>query len=98
MKKNYEKRLERLESRPAQQWSDVCCWVCQGRFYDELDEEQRARYCAYRGVDRTALEEVEHAVSGTLHFKLERKPEPPTPSKLREIADYIEETFFKRKE
>lgn len=88
--KNYDKRLEKLESNPAQQWRDVRCLICQGRYYDELSDEQRHRYCEYRGIEQNAYEEVETAVSGSLHFRLEPKPDPPTPSKLREIIKQIQ--------
>ena len=88
--KNYDKRLKKLESNPAQQWRDVGCLICQGRFYDELSDEQRQRYCECRGIERNAFEEVEKAVSGSLHFQLEPKPDPPTPSKLREIIKQIQ--------
>ncbi len=90
MKNNYEKRLSRLEARPAQQWGDVRCWLCQHRFYDDLTETEQERYCEYRQVDKTAFEEVNLAVTGSLHIRLEPKPDPPTPSKLREIIKQIQ--------
>lgn len=94
--KNYDKRLKKLESNPAQQWRDVRCLICQGRYYDELSDEQQMRYCEYRGIERNAFEEVETAVSGSLHFRLEPKPDPPTPSKLREIIKQLQTIFERR--
>lgn len=94
--KNYDKRLKKLESNPAQQWRDVRCLICQGRYYDELSDEQRHRYCEYWGTERNAFEEVETAVSGSLHFRLEPKPDPPTPSKLREIIKQLQTIFERR--
>ena len=94
--KNYDKRLEKLESNPAQQWRDVRCLICQGRYYDELTADQRQRYCEYRGIERNAFEEVETAVSGSLHFRLEPKPDSPAPSKLRHIITQLQTIFEKR--
>lgn len=94
MKKNFEKRLEKLESRPAQPWQAVRCWICQGKYYDELNDEQQQRYCEYIGTTPEVFADCNLAVTGSLHIKLEPKPDPPTSSRLRQIADYIEETFF----
>ncbi len=92
--KNYDRRLARLESIPAQQWRDVRCMICQGCFYDELTDEQQKRYCEYIGTTPDVFEECNLAAAGTLHLQLESKPETPTPSKLREIIGAIENTIF----
>lgn len=89
MKSLFERRVEKLEAKSGQEYSDINCLICQGRFYDELSEEQRYRYCEYYGVDKQAFEEVNLAVIGTLHFRLERKLKPPTSSEMNVL---IEET------
>lgn len=88
--KQFERRLDKLESRPAQKWGDVRCLICQGKHYDELTPEQQVRYCEYIGTTKDVYEECNLAVVGNLHIPLERKPEPPTPSKLRQIIDEVE--------
>lgn len=90
MKQNYERRLEKLESNPSQQWRDVRCLICQGKYYDELTAEQQTRYCEYIGTTPEAFADCNLAVTGSLHIRLESKPDPPTPSKLREIIKQIQ--------
>ena len=70
-----------------------------GAFYDECTDEDKNAYCAYIGTEREALETVRGYLLGTLHFKLERKPKPPTPDEhranVREVEAFFDE---KRKE
>lgn len=61
-----------------------------GAFYDELTDEEKNIYCAYYGADRQALEEVTSVVMGSLHFKLEHKPKPPTETQFRERVQEVE--------
>lgn len=66
-----ESRLDRLESSRGA-FGDIIALIRQGAFYDELTDEQRQQYALYKGVSPKALEDVELAVNGTLHFKIER--------------------------
>lgn len=64
-------RLDRLESSRGA-FGDIIALIRQGAYYDALTDEQRAQYAAYKGVTTQAIETVENAVNGGLHFKLER--------------------------
>lgn len=90
MKSLFERRVEKLEAKSGQEYSDINCLICQGRFYDELSEEQRYRYCEYYGVDKQAFEDVNLAVIGTLHFKLEHKRKPSTRAEMNALIEEIE--------
>ncbi len=64
-------RLDRLESSRGA-FGEIIALIRQGAFYDEVTDEQRREYAAYKGVTTQAVETVENAVNGGLHFKLER--------------------------
>ena len=89
MKSMFENRVEKLEAKSGQEYSDIHWLICQGRFYDELSEEQQYRYCSYFGVDKQAFEAVNLAVTGTLHFKLERHRKPPTRPEMDALIEEI---------
>lgn len=73
----------------------VAAAINRGAFYDELTDEEKNAYCGYLGTEREALETVHGYILGTLHFKVERKPKPPTPeehrARVREVEAYFEE-------
>ena len=48
--------------------------VRDGKRYDELNDSEKDLYSQYRGTPRTVLEEIEIAVSGSLDFPLQLKP------------------------
>ena len=88
------RRIKHLEAKTKPQFAEVLEWIRVGRFYDELTDQEKDRYCEYRGHDREAMEEIEMMVTGDIHFLLERKPIPPTKAQMQqirqEIEDYIE--------
>ena len=57
--------------------------LANGAYYDELTGEEKNAYCDYYGIERQALEELNGYVLGSLHFKLERRPAPPTETQFR---------------
>lgn len=61
-------RLERLES--LDRGNGIERIARRGAYYDELTPEQRQQYATYKGVTVEAIETVELAVSGNLHFPL----------------------------
>lgn len=69
----------------------VAAAINRGAFYDECTDEEKNAYCAYYGTERQALEEVNGFILGSLHFKLERKPKPPTEAQFRERVREVEE-------
>lgn len=64
--------------------------IAAGAYYDEITEAEKDVYCEYRGFDREAMESVELAVTGTLHFQLEKKPKPPTEAQFRQTLREVE--------
>ena len=64
--------------------------LSRGAYYDECTDEEKNAYCAYYGTEREALEEVNGFILGTLHFRLERKPKPPTEAQFRERVREVE--------
>ena len=94
-----DRRLTRLEA--AGDDPVVLGWIRQERFYDELTNDEKARYCCYYcgSNDYRAVEEVLIAVGQGLHFQLERKLKPPSPSEHRAIVAEIEAEVddFKRR-
>ena len=89
---NVKARLNRLEAQHSQGFADVLSWIRAGRYYDELSDSERERYCLYRGSDRMGLEQVEDYFNG-LHFQLESNPPPPTPTQHAETVKELEEWF-----
>lgn len=62
-------RLERLESSRGA-FGEIIALIRQGAYYDALTDEQRQQYAEYHGITVAALEGVEIAVNGDLHFPL----------------------------
>lgn len=90
--KSYEKRLKTLETaRPP--FSDVLELIRQRARYDELDEQQKSRYCQMTGTPRKVYEEIALDVVGDLHILLQRF-DSPTPDELKEIIDELEQTVL----
>ena len=89
---NVRQRLRRLEKGTGTPFADVLGWIRAGRYYDELSDSQKERYCLYRDCDRLGLEQVNGYFNG-LHFRLERNPAPPTPTQHAETVKELEEWF-----
>lgn len=70
--RSFEKRLSLLEGKQLPDAVTVERWIAAGRFYDDLTDEEKEMYCSYKLVDREVFEEIETAVTGTLHHRLER--------------------------
>ena len=86
--KSYQKRLIALETAsPA--FADVLKLIRRGARYDELNDQQKSRYCSMIGTPRRVYEEIELAVVGDLHTLLQ-KIEPPTPDELRSVIEELE--------
>ena len=94
--KTYQRRLKALETAsPA--FADVLKLIRRGARYDELDDQQKSRYCSMIGTPQKVYEGVELAVVGDLHTLLQ-KFEPPTPEELRDIIEEHEIIINERKE
>lgn len=83
-------RLDRLEAVRGS-FGEIIALIRQGAYYDELTDEQRQEYALYKGVQRKALEDVELAVNGSLHFKLERHK---TADSIAATAAEVEQLIF----
>jgi len=92
-------RLQKLEVKvrggmPPQ----VADWLDAELYFDDLTPEQQAIYCQYRwDATQPPMKYLAGLVPGceyTDHFKLDRKPPPPTRAELeaavREVAEYME--------
>lgn len=91
-------RLKRLERSATSggDFADVLSWIRAGRFYDELDDSQKEKYCAYQGFPRKGMEDVENMIRGNLHIALEYKPKPLTQDEIRERAEWVQ-TFMEER-
>ena len=67
-------------------------WIQAGRYYDDLSDSEKDRYCLYRNSDRIGLEQVNGYFNGQ-HFQLERNPAPPTPIEHAARVKELEEWF-----
>lgn len=66
--------------------------VKSGRCYDELSDSEKDSYCEYWGTSRDVLEAVEIAVSGSLDFPLQLKPNEPLAKIVNEVEKLVIET------
>lgn len=90
--KSYQKRLIALETAsPA--FADVLKLIRRGARYDELNDQQKSRYCSMIGTPQKVYEEIALDVVGDLHILLQRF-DPPTPDELKEIIDELEQTVL----
>ncbi len=89
--KIYNRRLAALEKnvRNASECSVIARMVQDGKLYDELSDTEKTAYCAYWGVSRKALEEVEIAVNGSLDFPLQLKPNEPLTKTVCDVENCI---------
>lgn len=77
-------RLQKLEAKHSNPYADIERLIEQHRLYDEITDEQRARYCEYIGIPQDIFEEIDLAVLGDNSVYL-RKIDPPTPEELSDI-------------
>lgn len=97
---NLKSRLKKLEAKargdvPPQ----VAGWIDSAMFFDELTEAQQIIYCRYRWDTSEPpdkwLAGLMHGWEYTEHFRLDRRPPPPTPAEMKEIqaeiAAYMEQ-------
>ena len=90
--KEYQRRIKALETAsPA--FADVLKLIRRGARYDELNDQQKSRYCALIGTPQKVYEEIVLAVLGDFHIILQ-KFDPPAPEELKSIVDEIEQTVF----
>lgn len=87
---SFDRRLAKLEKANIQPYADVLRLIDQNRYYDELTEAQKARYCAFVGVPRKTYEETNNLVCGNLHTMLKRI-DPPTPEELAQIIQDVQD-------
>ena len=95
-------RLKRLEHKAiAEGFSDVLSWIHAGRFYDELTEEERKRYCQYQYGE--GIEEPPDGYFSKVfglpfdyHFRLEYKKKPLTEAEIKENIAFLDEYMARR--
>lgn len=86
------KKLEALERAGA--WPDVQMLVANHKYYDELTERQKRRFCSMNRVSRRDFEEIALSLFGDLHLLL-MKFDPPTGEALTAIKAEIENHTFR---
>lgn len=79
-----DRRLRLLEAKRGSPYADIEKLIEQHRLYDEITDEQRARYCEYIGIPQDVFEEINLAVLGDNSVIL-RKIDPTTPEELSDI-------------
>lgn len=65
--------------------------VKSGRCYAELNDSGKNAYCEYWNTPRDVLEAVEFAVSGSLDFPLQLKPNEPLAKIVNEVEKLVTE-------
>ena len=68
--KSISRRLEQLETANRVPFRDVLLLIDAHRYYDELTEEQKERFCAYAGEPRADVEAEAYELLNDLHFML----------------------------
>ena len=89
-----KRRLRKFqkETRKAQELTPVVADIIrEGRYYDELTPQEEEEVAGYWGTDRDTFEVVHGGIFNnySLHFRIERKPQPPRNRK--ELNERIEE-------
>ena len=89
-----KRRLRKFqkETREAQELTPVVADIIrEGRYYDELTPQEKEEVAGYWGTDRDTFEVVHGGIFNnySLHFRIERKPQPPRNRK--ELNERIEE-------
>ena len=88
--RSFDRRLTKLEMANIQPYADVLKLIDQNRYYDELDEAQKNRYCEYVRVPRQIFEETHILACGDFHTLLKRI-DPPTPEELSQIIQDVQD-------
>lgn len=65
--------------------------VRSGRCYNELSDDEKDGYCEYWNTPRDVLEAVELAVTGSLDFSLQLKPNEPLVKIVNEVEKLVTE-------
>lgn len=86
------KKLEALERAGA--WPDVQMLVENHKYYDELTDRQKRRFCSMNGVSRRDYEAIALSLFGDLHLLL-MKFDKPTNKELAQIKSEIENHTFR---
>lgn len=98
---NYNKRLEKLESKTdTQDYPDVIEWIRQGRFYNDLTDDEKLRYREYCEFGDSSMAKAAIEVENVIfedddeppNFKLEyrKRRKEPTPEEFAEIVKEVE--------
>lgn len=87
----FNRRLAALEKavQNASECAVIARMVRDGKRYDELNDSEKDLYSQYWGVSRKALEEIEIAVSGSLGFPLQLKPNEPLTKTVCDVENCI---------
>ena len=81
-----DRRLQRLERVGA--WPDVQVLVENHKYYDELTDRQKRRFCSMNGISRRDYEEIALSLFGDLHLLL-MKFDRPASEEVAEIKNEI---------
>ena len=87
-----DRRLQRLERVGA--WPDVQMLIENHKYYDQLTDRQKRRFCSMNGVSRRDYEEIALSLFGDLHLLL-TKFDKPTNKELAQIKSEIENHTFR---
>lgn len=89
----FNRRLAALEKavQNASECAVIARMVRDGKRYDELNDSEKDLYSQYWGVSRKPFEKVEIAVSGSLGFPLQLKPNEPLTKTVNEVEKLVTE-------
>ena len=92
---NLRNRIRKAQARSGEGLHHIAELIQAGAYYDAITDEEKEMYAEYRAIDRASLEELELLTGGSLHFKLERKPAPPTREQFSKNLDELEKIVDK---
>lgn len=87
MNRALSRRLVQLEKMGA--WPDVQVLVENHKYYDQLTDRQKRRFCSMNGISVRDYEAIALSLFGDLHLLL-MKFDPPTGEEIRQIKGEIE--------
>ena len=93
---NIKLRLNRLEGVEGD-YGDVMALIRAGKYYNDLNEAEKRRYCLYRYSDTQHIDELICELTGAdmdEHILLTRKPAPTTRDEFLKIVAEVEEIML----
>lgn len=105
---SYKRELEqirrKIREKNSADYKDIVELINQGKYYDELSEEQQIRYKAYKeslggcandvSCAELEVEFMDIPKEQAFHFQLSKRQKPPTNEELAQIIAEVQEILF----